>query len=295
MAVVVCVLLSVLLWFFFSMRRTTGLDITLPTRVVNLPPGESFVVAPPTSVAYRVRADGLSLLPLYYNRPYVEIDASAGEVNFETNASGIPSDVRIESAAPPAFFPQLEASVTVRIPVRLRADVTTAATYEFIRFPTISPDSVSVTGAGSVVSRLRSWPTVPFTRDNLRDSLDVQLPLADTLAGLVTVNRRHVMLSAVADAFTQGSRRIKVRITGAPSEIPLATLDPEIITVTYRVSVSDYTRAQNSADFSASVAYDRIRGDTTGGVIPDITLPRGLMIRDVSIEPPSLRYYNYLE
>ena len=66
MAVVVCVLLSVLLWFFFSMRRTTGLDITLPTRVVNLPPGESFVVAPPTSVAYRVRADGLSLLPLYF-------------------------------------------------------------------------------------------------------------------------------------------------------------------------------------------------------------------------------------
>ncbi|NNE35217.1 MAG: hypothetical protein HKN13_08280, partial [Rhodothermales bacterium] len=130
--IVVCVLLSVLLWLFFSMRRTTSLDLTLPTRVVNLPPGESLAIPPPQSVSFRIRGEGLSLLPLYYNRPTIDIDASQVGVDFEANVPGFSDNIRIESASPPDYFPQLEASVTVKIPIELVADIDNASTHEFI-------------------------------------------------------------------------------------------------------------------------------------------------------------------
>lgn len=293
--IVVCLFLSFLLWFFFSMRRATFLDLTLPTRVVNLPPGVALATPPPASVAYRVRGDGLALLPLYYNRPVVDIDASQPEVNFELNGAVFPGDVRVESASPTAYVLQLEPSMVARVPIRLVADITTAPTHEFIDFPRVDPDSVTVSGARTVVSRISSWPTDPIRITGFRDTLDADLALSDSLAGIVTLDRTETHITAVADAFTQGTRKIQVRLTGAPNKNILASLDPEIVTVTYKVRVADYNRAQASSEFYATVPFDLVRGDTTGKVVPTVNLPRGLLIRDVEMDPPGLRYYNYIE
>ncbi len=197
-AVVVCVILSVLLWFFFSMRRSTFIDLTLPTQIVNVPPGESLSTPPPRTVSYRIRGDGLSLLPLYYNHPVVNIDASQTEVDFGVNANDFPGDIRIESASPPTYYPQLEPSVTIRVPIELRARIKTASTHEFVVEPHVVPDSVSITGARSLVTRIKSWPTVSFAQTNLRDSLSTKLMLADSLAGLVQLGEKETSLTAIA-------------------------------------------------------------------------------------------------
>lgn len=294
-AVVVCILLSVLLWFFFSMRRSTFIDITLPTRVVNLPPGESLSTAPPSSITYRIRGDGLSLLPVYYNRPVVEIDASQAEIDFGLNASEFAGEARIESASPPTYYPQLEPSLEVLVPIRLVADISVASSHEFVDSPRLAPDSVVVSGARSIVTGIESWPTVSYEMSNFRDSLQATLQLADSLGGLVKLGLTQTQLTAVADAFTQGSRKIGIRITGAPNDRTLAILDPEIVTVTYRVRVSDYSRALTSSEFYATVLFSEIRGDTTGSVVPMINTPRGLLIRDVEMTPSSLNYFNFIE
>ena len=128
----------------------------------------------------------------------------------------------------------------------------------------------------------------------IKDSLQANIPLSDSLTGLVDLGIRETTLSAVVAEFTEGSREIEVRFQDVPSMQESLTLDPPIIEVRYRVPLTQYQMAHDANDFLAFVSYDSIRDDTTGFITPDVVLPQGVLMRDVVILPSKLRYYDVL-
>lgn len=289
-----CVLLSALLWLAFSLRRPTTVSLSLPTRLVNLPANESLLEAPPDTVEYVVSGEAIAVLPVYYNRPVVEIDAAMDDIDFELGGAAFPVDVRVEAASPRHYSPRREPRVSTRVPIELRATISVPPTHAFTTQPFIEPDSVVISGAQSVVEGIRSWPTETIRLDDVTEPVRVTLALRDSLGGIVSIAGARTTLVADVAEFTQGTRDIDVRLTGGATNQPPATLSPARISVSFRVSIEDYKAAIASPSFYATVPYDQIRFDTTGRVVPTVNVPQGLEIKDIVMSPPAVRYFNVL-
>ena len=293
-AIAISVLVSALLWFVFSMQKNYSLVVDLPTVVVNLPIERALTQVPPRSVRVQVEGEGISLFQLYYNRPAYPLDASLEVSDLESTPPELPKNLRLESVMPRTFAARTDERVTRTVPIRLRYDVTTPDTYELLYPPIVTPDSVRVSGARSIIDGLTEWPTRRLRVSNLTDSVAAQVALVDTLQQLVDRELESTTAIAVAREFTGATRVVEVIIEGAPSTEKLVTLEPSRLTVRYRVLLSEFRESQRAPDFFATVQYDDIRSDTTGRVRPRLHPPANLTLRDMQWSPTSLRYFNYL-
>lgn len=292
--ITVCILLSAIFWFVFTMQETYTVAMELPTRVVNLPQDQALAELPPSEVRAMVRGKGFSLLNLKYNPPAVPLNASSQEVNLAEAVPDFPKNLQVESFIPSRVELQKDRRITRTVPVRLRGDISTPSTHDLLEEPDVEPDSVEVSGAASLVKGLDYWPTRPLNVEGLKDSLSVRVALADTLQGLVQHDVETVTVEAVSRQFTEGSRVVDVWVTGAPSDQQMVTLEPQSVKVRYKVLFDEYEAAQRAEDFFATVPYGEIRADTTGRVDPTVHLPENLTIRDMEVIPSTLRYYNVL-
>lgn len=289
----ISVLIAVVLWFTLSIRETYTVQVDMPTAVSNLADDTALAALPPKTVQVQLRGEGIELFRFHFNPPTLLIDAEQNEVDF-TSLVNLPQGVVAENISPRVFDLQKERRISRKIPIRLRADIETAEAYDFFEPPVLKPDSVVVSGAQSVVNALTDWPTVVYRRSGLRDSIQVTIPLVDTLEGLVTTSLNETTLKALAYEWTEGQRELRVEVTEVPTTQRIVQLEPPTVRVTYRVPVSQFDEAENAMDFYATVPYTVMRSDTTGYVRPRIHLPSELRLRNVAYFPSTLRYYERL-
>jgi len=301
LAIALSILISCMLWFTFTMQETYVRVVELPTEVVNLPADVALAELPPQKVRVEVRGPGWQLLGSFGSfgskLPVIPIDASLNTVNLEAavQALSLSNNVSIQGVSPTQISLQKEDRIMVTVPVQLNAIIEPPPTHDLVTPPVIIPDSVTISGARSVIGDLMSWPTEPFEALDLRDSIVVQLPLADTLSGLVTRSRDSVTLIARAKEFPQGTRELPVQVRGLPNFQELVRLEPPTIMVRYRVPIDQYDAVERAPDFYAEVSYEEILNDTTGAIVPRVNLPREYDVRDVELFPPSIRAYQIIE
>ena len=297
LVITICLLISIVLWFTLTMREVYSVEVEMPTRVVNLPPDQALTSLPPGAVDVQVEGEGFQLLRLFYDLPHIPISAEDNEADLQNAIYSVPSlskDISVTSISPPAVLLQKEERVTRTLPVRLEVDLQVPSTHDLLDSLQITPDSVEVSGAASIVGDLEAWPTIRRTFEDVRDTLRVRIPLSDTLRGLVQLGTGAVTLSATAEQFTEGTRDVRVVVRSAPSGNEAITLEQPTVRVSYRVPLSQYAEAMQAPDFFATVSYEEIRSDNTGRIQPKINLPSGILLRDIEVTPPTLRYYTVL-
>lgn len=295
MAITVCVLLSCILWLSLTLGEQRTQTIRLPVEVVETPEGQALAEVPPTHVQVQLQGRGLDLIRLLYNPPVVEVRATTSQVDVADEID-LPqgTSLQLEAVTPASFEMALEPRQTRRVPVQSRVEVDVASDYELIEDPLIEPDSVEIEGAESVVRGVEAWPTTASTIENLQDTVEVQVPLADTLRRLVDVRPQDVRVIAHAGRFVEETREVEVEVTGVPSGQDLVSLQPSTIRIRYRVLFRDLFKARRASEFFATVSYDQIRTDTTGYVTPRVHVPSDLHIRDSEPIPSRLRYYTFV-
>ena len=295
MVITLAILVSTLLWFTFTMRETHTTILRMPTEIVNLPEDQALSQLPPQHVRVQVVGDGWSILRLRVNPPSIPLNAEDDEITMRTAIPEFPKNVEIQSVSPSTLNLWKEERVARKLPIRIQAEIETPETHDLLSPATVTPDSVEVAGAASVVGDLEEWSTVNITLEDVRDTLEIRLPLSDTLSGLVSKNVDAVTLRAISEQFTEGSREIDVTIQGQPSSQTLVTLEPSSIRVKYRVLFSQYQEALDAMDFYATVSYDEIRSDTSGRIRPVTHFPDRIELRDVEMIPRTLGYYERID
>lgn len=296
-AIAVSIVLSVVFWFTLKMQEEYPVAINLPTRVIQVPEGQSLAGRPPSSVQVQVRGEGWQLLQLYYRRHPVLLDASREEIDVLQAvrlSSGLPAAVSVVSANPQTLSLPTGPEVVRRIPIELRARIQPARLYDILDRPTLNPDSVAVTGAESLVNEIDSWPTERVVRSDVRENLEFLVPLADTLTQLVEKEIERTTVSVEIALFTEGIRSVPVQVTNVPPGARDVRLEPSEVSIIYRVPLNQFEEARSSQGFSARVPFSAIRDDTTGTVSPYVQTPEHLMLRDVRIEPDELQYFTVI-
>lgn len=292
MAIIVCLIISGVLWLTFTMQETHEMVLPFTVRLENMPPDRMLVDPLPQSVRVTVEGERIQLLGLLWDPRVVSINVAADRVIVEEQIGPL-GPVRVLGVNPNVIEPRLEEMMERRIPIQLRHNVTMSATRDFLQMPSITPDSVTIAGARSLVENLENWPTEVFVYEELRDTLRARVPLSDSLGTLIRKRPEEVVLTAVAGEFIGGVRDIDVHPRGVPTSAEqVVALDPPTIRVHYRVLFSQYEEAQIAPDFYAEVHYEQIRADRSGRVAPELNIPENLEIRDVQMIPPTVGYFD---
>lgn len=294
-AFTVCLLLAFVLWLSLSLQEQRTVTVDFPVEVGGLPEGQALAELPPSTVSVQLRGTGLDLLALIFNPPTVTAEANEGRVEVRDVLDlSRANDAQIETITPTVFEIETEERVERSLPIQPRLNVQTASSHELVDDPVITPDSVGVSGARSIVESLREWPTDSLVLDDVRDTVRTTVPLTDSLAGLVERTTDRVNVVVRAGEFAVETRKVTVDVTGVPTGQDLVALQPSTIRIRYRVLFDQLFQARESSEFFATVSYDQIRSDTTGYVEPRINVPTDLVIRGEEPIPPRLRYYTFL-
>lgn len=294
-AITVCVMLSVVLWMSLTLQEQRMVSMDFPVVIEDMPEGKALAERPPSSVEVTVQGPGMDLLGLIFNVSSIRVDAESDKINV-AEAVQLPqaNDARVRGVTPQVITLKVEPRTEVQVPIRSRLEVRLASAYELIEAPTLTPDSVTIAGAESIVSSIESWPTKSVVESGVRDTLRRFLPLNDSLSGLVERNVDRVEVAVRSGKFAEETREVPVEVTGIPAGQNLVALQPSTIRIRYRVLFDQLFESRRSSEFFATVSYNQIRSDNTGYVTPEIHVPSDLVIRDPEPIPPRLQYYTFL-
>ena len=296
LAMLLSLVVAAVMWFSFSMRESYPLTLRVPVEIVRTPPGQALRAAPPAMATVTVEGEGWTLLTLSRRPPAIRVYADAATVDLTAalRESGLPAGIAVQSVQPQMIELALDTRTRRRLPIRLREDIRTEPPYDLVRPPTLTPDSVEVTGSQTLLGALDDWPTALFSIDAVDGSLTRTVALADTFGGLLEPAVRTTRVEVEIAEFTEGRRFLEVEVENLPPDVAGVRFQPSTVEAVYRAptSGSTYARADTSRRFRAVVDYFDIRRDSTDGVVPVAARwPQDLDVRGVELRPSRVEYF----
>jgi len=286
---------AVMFWFSVTMGDSYRMQYEIPLTVTNMPRDLAFYRPLPDNISVMLQANGWQLLFLSAGKPVVfEIPGEALRNRFilTNRVLGemlkLPPGVQAIRAYPDTLFMYVDRFEEKKVPLRANnISVSFKSDFGLIRSIEMIPDSVTLKGSGRVLRNIESWPVEARTYENLSIPVADELPLLDSLPGVVKfdINKTtlYIPTEQMAEMVFDG---IPVTIRGVPSDREVL-LSSQSINVTVRGGVNVLS-ALNSDDFKAILTFDTILADTSGNVIPTLVLPTGLQL--LRIDPTEIRY-----
>ncbi len=298
LAMLLSLVVALVMWFSFSMRESYPVTLRMPVEIARTPNGTALRTAPPEAATVTLRGDGWTLLSLTRRTPTIRVSADDARIDLRAalQGEGLPAGIQVEAVQPQYVDLDLDTRTNRRLPIRLRQRIEPRVGFDLLREPLLTPDSVTVTGAQSLLGVLDDWPTDVLVVDNVEARLTRIVALADTFGGLLTPSVRATTVRVDIGEFTEATRDLVVEVENVPAGVLGVRFDPPRVRAVFRVpSVGDtYDRALASPRVRAVVDFFDIARDTTttdGQVPVSARWPDDIDIRDVTLQPARVGYF----
>lgn len=287
-------MIALSMWLLVNLGRDYNLTLNLPVMHADPPEGQAFITEIPRSANTTVSGEGWKLISIYNNPPQVIVPVDEGTINVfeavQASLSNFP-EVSVSKVQPMVVNVNTEEKMERRIPVRNDVTIETRRRFNVIGSISLTPDSVTVSGARSLVESLEYWPTEAREIDDVKENLDIEVQLRRAQR-LIHLQTEKVRIKAEVAEFTEGEVRIPVVTRNLPVGRRVS-YSPSVLTVRYDVPITQYSEASSVIPFQAFVNYSTIVNDTTGYVTPQIEPDiEGLDVRLRSYQPRRVSYFN---
>ena len=173
------------------------------------------------------------------------------------------------------------------VKVRNNINVIPKEGYSIIGNPLVSPDSVKITGASSVINKIKTLSTEYQKIDNANSYFTKEVKLIDTLSNVIRIDPKSVKISYKIELLAEKTfNDIEVVIYNIPADKEVLLIPPKI-KLFVRGGVEQLSRI-NIPDIIAGIEYKQIENDELGYIIPKISLPNDAML--VQFEPDRFQY-----
>jgi hypothetical protein len=296
---VVCTLMAIALWFYASMREeyTAVFDVPLEIR---LPAGRISENEITSSVRAQVQGAGWQLLNhvlsasvrcvVYVPEKLVAEDEALVTISRPMLAQGMqaPTGVTVQRIMSDSFLAKVGVIAEKRLPVLPALDVATREGFIVTNVQIAQPDSVSVRGSNTVLSRLHAWHTEPIRLRDVYEATTVRTGLSDTLAGVVQVPQMRVSVSVNVEQMAEMRfEDVPLQVAGAPTRNSYQ-LSPTRFSVLLRGGVGGVTRLAPE-NVMATIDYNDVIASENGivRVRINVNAPTGMQV--VSVVPAFVR------
>ena len=269
--------------------------LQVPVVLENIKPNRALARPIPQTISVKIKTTGweiagLSFVPAL--RYALDLNDVSNRISFITNKDlperlDLPEGIRTLETKPDTITVVLDEKIKKNVPVEPVVRMSFREGYGAVGEIKSVPDSISITGARSLLDRIDRWQTVPRVFSNLKGDVKAQVPVSDTLSFGVSPFPTSVDLQCDVQPTAEKSfDAISVEVNQVPGN-RLVVLIPPKINIIVRGGIEQIA-ALDKKDFSAYIDYKSILLDTTGSIQPVVTSPKD--IRIVHQDPERLQY-----
>lgn len=285
---------SVLIWFYINMNLTYSHVINVPLEVT-YSKNQAISSELPSNVEITIKAKGWELISIMLMKePKYLLDVSGykkdGSIYLSQNAVDalqFPSGVIVQNVDPDIIEFTFDNIITKYVKVEANTVVNTKTGYIVVGSPRIVPDSVKLTGARSVISKIKYLSTIYREFNGIGSSFSRDIEIQDTLANLIKVEPKVVNVFYRIELYAEKTfEDVEVSVRNVPEDKEVLIVPPKI-KVSLRGGVEQLSKLFSS-DIKALIDYSQIVSDEQGYVVPRLELPENLNV--IQLEPEEFQY-----
>ncbi|WP_445666571.1 CdaR family protein [Fodinibius sp. AD559] len=294
---IVAFILALALWLMVNLSRDYTLNIELPIELGAVPDEKALVQDLPSNATVSVTGEGWKLINLYNNPPTIDINISNTEINLFDQVQQQMSamlNISIQRVQPQNLRVQLGDRVSKKVPVRSAVNVNFSEQYGFLDPPTISPDSITIDGAATLLEDIEEWSTDSVQMNNVSTDISRTVPL-EPASELIRLSESEVRFEAEVAEYTEGEMQANITTRNLPPG-RMVSYSPLAIRIKYDVPIQEYADVQDENPFNVHVSYQQILEDSTGFVTPQIEEKnKRYHIKLRSFQPRRVAYFIVLD
>jgi YbbR domain-containing protein len=294
---IVSLILALCLWLMVNLSRDYNLNIQLPVSLGAVPEDRALADKLPESATVSVWGEGWKLINIYNNPPVINVDVNDEQVNLYSQVQqqmNIPR-VEVQKVQPLILSLKLEERITKKVPVNPNIKVSFEEQYGFAGSPEIQPDSITISGAASLIQNIHEWSTDSVHFTDISQDLSRVVAL-ETKNELISLSQNQVIFNADVAQFTEGQAEVKISTKGFPEEIDV-NFSPPSISIKYNVPINEYPEVSDMKIFKAYVTYGQILLDSLGFVTPQIeqVIDEKYNVKVSSLNPNRVSYFRIVD
>jgi hypothetical protein len=283
--VLASVIFGSLVWLSVAMREQYTISVAAPFTVTDIPDGWAVRTAVPSSVQLRFRGEGWRLAGLLLGSPPrldVSYPAVAADLHVVTATDvserfAVRAGIQFLGMAPDSIVIGTDRRSTRAVAVVPDLSLSFREGYGQVGPALITPESVTIAGAASVVAGIDAWKTNPAVFADVKAPIDAHVPLQQPAAAPLSLSTGTVHLTVNVQPFAEKT------LTGIPVDVDSVPSPKEVILIPPRVDLVirggiKQLSSVGPEDFRVSVAYQAIEADTTGAVFYGVAGPEEIQI-----------------
>jgi hypothetical protein len=288
-------LFGILAWGSVTLREQYLITVDAPFVLENIPDGLAVKSPLPTSLQLKMRGSGWHLAAITIGgNPRVAVSALAlppgnramGASDILEHLSFGPG-VQLIDVKPESIRVEFDHLARKRVPVVLDEVLGLREGYGQVGQIVLSPDSVTITGAESILRGIDSWKTRREIFENVKAPIDANVPLAPSAPYRLTFSDPGVRVMINVEPYAEKTfTGIAVEVREVPSNREVILIPPKMELVV-RAGIKQLS-SLSLTDFHVITFYYWIAADTTGSVDTDIIAPPGAQV--VSKKPERIQY-----
>lgn len=287
-------LIALGLWFVVNLNRDFNVTLELPLQVNSIDDDMIISSDVPDTILVGVSGEGWNLISIYNNPPRVLLNSQTGnEINVTEqirNQTTALNELNILQVEPSFITIETEQKDEKMVPLINRVTINPREQYGVVGESALTPDSVRVTGARSLLETISAWPTREISLNDVNENISQDIPLSESENGLI-ISPSTATLSADIAEFTEAEVRVPIRTRNLPSG-EAVTFNPSFVTVLFDVPIEQYSIVEGTRPFIAYVDYSVLQQDDTGRISPRIEVQDvDYNLRLRTFQPPRVSYF----
>jgi YbbR domain-containing protein len=285
---------SVLIWCYVNLNLTYTIETTIPLKLKS---GKSQGVSNeiPNSLEVVLKGKGWGLMKILVSKNLVYyLDLTAfkkdSKVDLMQNIGeviNLPSDVYVQSITPNYLEVSFDNIITRMVKVKNNTSVQTKDGYTVIGGVKITPDSVKITGASSIVMKVKFVQTENVLFKDVSSNVVRDVRLIDSLGNQVKVDPMVVNVSYKLELSAEKTfEDIDVNVYGVPIDKEVLIIPPKI-SISLRGGVEELSKL-TTKDIKVGINFKQIEADEQGEVEPTIELSDIFTL--IKVEPQRFQY-----
>jgi len=287
-------LFSLLIWVYVNLNLTYTIESTVP---LELKSGKSQGVSNeiPNSLDVVFKGKGWGLIKILISKNlvyYLDLTAYKKDTKVDLmqnigDVINLPSDVYVQSINPGFIDVSFDNIITKMVKVKNNTSVLTKDGYTVIGGVKISPDSVRITGASSVVMKIKYVQTENIVLKDVNSNISRDVRLIDSLGNQVKVDPVVVNVSYKLELSAEKTfEDIDVNVYGVPIDKDVLIIPPKI-SISLRGGVEELSKL-TVKDIKIGINFKQIESDEQGEVEPSIELSDIFTL--IKVEPQRFQY-----
>lgn len=285
---------SVLIWAYVNLNLTYTIESSLPLQIKS---GKSQGISNeiPDNLDVVLKGKGWGLMKILISKNlvyYLDLTAFKKDTKIDlmqgvTDIINLPSDVYVMSINPSVIDVSFDNTITRMIKVKNNTSVQTKDGYTVIGGVKITPDSVRVSGASSIIMKIKFVQTENIVFKDVNANISKDVKLIDSLGNQVKIDPTVVNVSYKLELSAEKTfEDIDVNVYGVPIDKDVLIVPPKI-SISLRGGVEELSKL-TPKDIKIGINFKQIESDEQGEVEPTIELSDIFTL--IKVEPQRFQY-----